>query len=350
MRKILCEKRKRIDHYIREEWVDNVKAIACVLVVSGHFFQSMVRAGILPENVVYQWFNQTIYCFHVPLFFICSGYLYQQYSCVVDIKSWMENILNKLLVLGVPYFIFSIITWLLKNIFAGEVNSAIGNIVETLFINPTAPYWYLYCLFFIFFVTLTFNKRVAMICVIIISICLKIMSILGVGGYCPYAISSVLANEVWFVFGMVLSVINYPKIMDQYHNGIKSIGLITGVMFLILSLLIIEIDYRFELILFFLGMLACISIIILSSTITLNKKQCYVFEFLSKYTFPIFLLHTIFAALFRIVLLKIGVRNAVAHVILGMIISFVGPICMAIVMKKILKIDFLLYPGKYIKS
>lgn len=64
----------------REKWVDDVKVIACILVVLGHFFQSMTKANILPENNLYGWFNTTIYYFHVPLFFICSGYLYQKYG------------------------------------------------------------------------------------------------------------------------------------------------------------------------------------------------------------------------------------------------------------------------------
>jgi hypothetical protein len=54
----------------REVWVDNVKIIACILVVLGHFFQSMTKALILPETDLYMWFNQTIYYFHVPLFFV----------------------------------------------------------------------------------------------------------------------------------------------------------------------------------------------------------------------------------------------------------------------------------------
>ena len=59
----------------RDYWVDNVKVLACILVVLGHFFQSMVKADIIADNSLYQWFNTTIYYFHVPLFFICSGYL-----------------------------------------------------------------------------------------------------------------------------------------------------------------------------------------------------------------------------------------------------------------------------------
>ena len=34
----------------REIWVDIVKVVACILVVLGHFFQSMTRADVLPAN------------------------------------------------------------------------------------------------------------------------------------------------------------------------------------------------------------------------------------------------------------------------------------------------------------
>ena len=46
---------------VREIWVDNVKVIACILVVLGHFFQSMTQAGVLTGNDWNQWVTQTIY-------------------------------------------------------------------------------------------------------------------------------------------------------------------------------------------------------------------------------------------------------------------------------------------------
>ena len=49
------------------QWVDNTKLLACALVVLGHFAQSMVRAGILPDTVAYTLCNSALYTFHVPL-------------------------------------------------------------------------------------------------------------------------------------------------------------------------------------------------------------------------------------------------------------------------------------------
>lgn len=94
----------------REKWVDDVKVIVCILVVLGHFFQSMTKANILPASDLYKWFNTTIYYFHVPLFFICSGYLYQKYSKVNNVGSWCKNVSKKALALGVPYTTFTTAT------------------------------------------------------------------------------------------------------------------------------------------------------------------------------------------------------------------------------------------------
>ena len=53
---------KKKDH---EEWIDISKGIAVVLVVLGHFWYRSDLSLL----------NQIIYSFHVPLFFILSGYL-----------------------------------------------------------------------------------------------------------------------------------------------------------------------------------------------------------------------------------------------------------------------------------
>ena len=124
----------------REKWVDSVKVLACILVVLGHFFQSMTKANIISAGHLYGYFNTTIYYFHVQLFFICSGYLYQKHNKIIDMHSWFKNVKKKALVLGVPYCCFTFITWLLKTVFSSNVNGEIGGIVDTLIFHPTAPY------------------------------------------------------------------------------------------------------------------------------------------------------------------------------------------------------------------
>ena len=165
----------------REKWVDDVKVIACILVVLGHFFQSMTKASILPENDLYEWFETTIYYFHVPLFFICSGYLYQKYSKVNSVNSWYRNVAKKALALGVPYATFTTAVWVLKKVFSSSVNDQIGGLGDTLFFHPTAPYWYLYALFFIFLVTPTFNSVKAAAVGLVVALAAKGLILTGGG-------------------------------------------------------------------------------------------------------------------------------------------------------------------------
>lgn len=328
----------------REIWVDYVKVIACALVVFGHFFQSMIKADILPETALYQWFDQTIYYFHVPLFFICSGYLYQRLSKVKDICSWGRNILKKALNLGVPYLTFSFVTWLLKTLFASLTNTKIGGLFDTLFMYPTSPYWYLYALFFIFLVTPTFRSKTTATIFLAITLLLKILGIAI--GHGIQAVSYILANEIWFVIGMCLSVWEVNKYIEKNRMAVP---IATSVVFMVLSVLTYKADIQHEIVGFLMGLIACCSVIVLIVGIFKNGKRSAVFGYLAQYTMPIFLMHTLFAAPIRAVLIKIGIQNAAAHVGLGLSATFVGPIVAAEIMKKSKWLEFFLYPGKFIK-
>lgn len=330
----------------REIWVDNVKVIACILVVLGHFFQSMTKAGIMPANNLYQWFNQTIYYFHVPLFFICSGYLYQKLSKVEDAHSWGKNILKKALNLGVPYFTFSFATWLLKTVFSDSTNTQIGGLFDTLLLHPASPYWYLYALFFIFLITPTFRNRKMAFVGLATATGMKAIGAIG-GGTSVQAISYILSDEIWFVIGMCLSMFELKEYMAKKKIAVP---IITGVVFVAMSVLVYKAGIQDGYVSFMLGLLACISVVMLIVGICEDRNQSVVFGILAKYTMPIFVMHTLFAAPLRTALLKAGVGNAVVHVLLGIAISFVGPMVAAWIMKKSKWLEFFLYPGKFVKE
>lgn len=309
----------------REKWVDDVKVIACILVVLGHFFQSMTKTNILPENNLYGWFNTTIYYFHVPLFFICSGYLYQKYGKVNSVGSWCKNVAKKALALGVPYVSFSTATWVLKKVFSSSVNDQIGGLGDTLFFHPTAPYWYLYALFFIFLVTPTFSSVKAAAVGLIVALAAKVLILTG-GGDSVYAVSTVLSNEIWFVLGMSICAFNVQL------KGRKVQGMICGLLFMILSGVVYTAEISGSASSFIMGLLACVAVILMVASF--EEKFGRGMDFLAKYTMPIFLMHTLSAAPLRSVLMKVGIENAVVHVVLGLGISFAGPITAAWIMKK----------------
>lgn len=329
----------------RETWVDNVKVTACILVVLGHFFQSMNASHIIPSIDLFYWFNQTIYYFHVPLFFICSGYLYQQYSTVNNAQTWGRNVTKKLLSLGVPYIIFSFATWVLKTAFSDSVNSQIGNLGDVLFLHPTAPYWYLYALFFLFLITPTFKNKKAAAVGFCAALVLKIICIIF-GKIDIQAILYILKNEIWFVIGMCISSFDLKKYLVKSKIIIPAAA---GVIFVGLSVLVYALGIDNRAVAFLLGLLACYAVVALTAKISSGKKQSAVMNFFSRYTMPIFLMHTLFAAPLRALLLKVGIQNAVIQIVLGLAISFIGPVIAAIIMRKLKWPEFIMYPGKFIK-
>ena len=235
--------------------MDDVKVIACILVVVGHFFQSMVKASILPDSGLYEWFITTVYYFHVPLFFICSGYLYQKYSKVNSVGSWRRNVAKKVLALGIPYVTFSTATWVLKKAFSSSVNNQIGGLGDTLLFHPASPYWYLYALFFIFLLTPTFKSVKMAVGGLIVAIAMKPLH--RVGGYGVYAVSSVLSNEIWFVLGMSICTFNVQL------KGRKVQRTICGLLFMILSVVVYKAEISGGVIPFAMGLLACVAVILM---------------------------------------------------------------------------------------
>ncbi len=327
----------------RELWVDNVKAIACLLVVLGHLMQGFVASGILPAEGFFSWFNRTVYCFHVPLFFICSGYLYQKRTQIDSFGAWGKHILQKLLTLGIPYVTFTLAVWAVKTLSPGSGSVQVGSLVETLFLEPTAPYWYLYCLFFIFLVTLPLRSRRHALIVGIIALAMKAAAVYGLGERC-FALSKLLANEIWFVLGMLLCMGNLPRRWAR-----PAPFLAAGLVFLGLSVAVTAWEISFKGLDFSMGLLACAAVIGACAALERAGTQSPVMTWLAGYTMPVFLMHSIFAATLRTALIKFGVVSPWIHIPAGLAAAIVGPILTAMVMKKLKYPEFFLYPGKFIR-
>ena len=65
--------------------------------------------------------------------------------------------------------------------FSSSVNDQIGGLGDTLLLHPTAPYWYLYALFFIFLVTPTFSSVKAAAVGLVVAIVAKGLILTGGG-------------------------------------------------------------------------------------------------------------------------------------------------------------------------
>ena len=187
------------------QWVDHTKLLACGLVVLGHFAQSMVRAGILPDTTTYALCNSALYTFHVPLFFICSAYLYRRFTMLRTWRDYARHVGKKALALGVPYFTFAGANYALKLLFPAGVNIAEERgLVAYFFLNPPAPFWYLPVLF-LFFVLIPPTGKKGNLTLIALGLCTYFICGLSAAAVLPGCVRSVLQNLIWFAMGLAAS-------------------------------------------------------------------------------------------------------------------------------------------------
>lgn len=324
----------------KEPWIDIVKWTACMLVVLGHFFQSMEKSGIIHAVGIYMWFEHTIYLFHVPLFFLCSGYLYQKNSIVTTKEEWKSNILRKIVNLGVPYVFFSTVSFFMKMIFSNAVNDEVsGSLFRTLLLEPLSPYWYLYILFFLFLFTWTLRDRKQGYILLALSVFIYFFhqnSIIKE----VYFLGGMAHREIWFVIGMLLAF---------YHDKIKFDKRCLGISFLLFPISII--GYNKEMALYVwipyslvTGICGCLMILEMAWFYNFRIPEKFIL-FSRKNTLPVFLMHTIFAAGIRSALCKMGITNFAVHMIGGIMGSILLPVITAEIMRKFRWMYFFISPG-----
>jgi hypothetical protein len=73
---------------------------------------------------------------------------------------------------------------------------------------------------------------------------------------------------------------------------------------------------------------------------------CVVFGRFIKYYFVIYLLHTIFTAGIRIVLIKMGIVNSIVHTIIGCCIGITVPMLIGYILSKIKYGEIAIYPHR----
>lgn len=299
----------------------------------------------MSQTALYDWFQHTLYLFHVPLFFVCSGYLYQRNSVVNNLKQWKDNILRKLLMLGVPYAAFTILSYLMKMIFQSEVNMANeSGLIKTLFLEPMSPYWYLYSLFFLFLVTPTLKNKKQIIWATTIAFLIfffqKNKAIIEI-----FALQGIVRWEIWFMLGILLCFYR-DKIGSKWKAG--------GVAVLLIPMTLWGYSREFPLglsIVYSLlgGGLGCLAVICPAFGVQRKIPEKWII-FSRKNTLPVFLMHTIFAAGVRSVLLKLGITGASVHTVFGLLASIVLPVIAAEIMRKSKWLYFWIQPDCLFKK
>ncbi len=329
---------------MRDKLVDALKGYACFLVVFGHVIMGIRKCGIDIPYVM-QIVEEVIWTFHVALFMFLSGYVYHVTGEWKSKKTRVLFIKHKLINLAIPYFVFSVV-YIFINVFFGgsDVNNAMSlSKVLWLWREPVAQYWFLYDLFFIFVAFTVLSKWLA-----------NWQITLGLTGI--YVIASVVGIEVPMPFAAMIRMVlpfGVGACMDKLYIDKKAISTkcICILIHLAVALVVVYLSLdKYVILDMFIPIIGCIASVALISFLVENEHVNKLLLFICQYSFPIYLLHTIFTAGIRVVLLKVGIEHYGVHVLLGSIFGFCFPIVGAILGSKMDIFNFFFYPEKILKK
>ena len=124
----------------RCEWLDVAKGYAILLVVIGH----MIQFYLYPESYQTDLVYGLIYSFHMPFFFILSGFA-ASFSSVKEIS--VNNVDKKIKRLIIPF-----VSWALVNYLLSSLNGSftLSRLLAYVCYPAGGGLWYLWALFFIY--------------------------------------------------------------------------------------------------------------------------------------------------------------------------------------------------------
>lgn len=318
---------------LRLGWIDMARGAAIIMVVLGHAWRGMSEAAVIADAKLFHHIDQAIYLFHMPVFFILSGFVFMSggYPSLLNfIKARVTRILYPMLVW---YYIFVGVNVLMTP----YVNSPYG--IDRFFSMPV-PFgthlWFLWALFviqLICFPIIFFKSRLQLISYIFLSALIVFFVNYGFG-YSNIWLHHALAFFPFFLLGILSRNIKLQKYISASNPVI--LILLGGGIFMMAEFLNMVISQNRGYY-FFLEMIAAISFIIAISGIYFiseNKLISKGLVILGRASMAIYLVHIFFTSSSRIALSGLGIDNIFIHITVGTFFGIFGPMIFKIISRK----------------
>ena len=203
----------------RLEYISWIQFIGVLCVIFGHSMNDIAVPDMLKS--IKMW----IYIFHMPLFFLVSGYLFS-YNGGFDHKGGIGGTLKgKFLRLLVPYVIWNVLFIAPKVMMADYTNDQVELTPEYFGMmmiyprnNVLGHTWFLFALFEMFIIAILFEKlREKKQLWLPVFLILAVINCFGVQERF-LAIGDLMKNGVFFWSGLILGSVNYDAIKDWGSN------------------------------------------------------------------------------------------------------------------------------------
>jgi glucans biosynthesis protein C len=309
----------------KNKYVESLRGLAIILVVFGHIIGSDKTGGMkVEDNSIFRYLYFSLEYIRLPLFTVISGWVYANRP----IFFYSRNVFlrNKIKRLIIPLITVSTLLFLLRIITPGTNTSPeLSDIWKNIFF-PYDIYWYIYSLFIIFLGIIVIDSQSFFHS-------LKGWAITFIASLSLLFISSAYLDAVpnffsfkgaiylfpFFLFG--ISLFRYKKIIFKkgYEIGLAILFLI-GIGIQQLSWFgVLPLQARISMLAFVVGVSGVYFLFRL-------RFKSNMLIWIGQYAYEIFLFHVFFTGGTRIALLRIGIENKWAILVLALMISILIPI------------------------
>ena len=200
--------------------IDLIKGIAIILMVFGHLIY------FIKPNILSKILFDSIYVFHMPIFFWISGYLFKPEFIILD---KINRILIPLIFFSIPHIVKHILTFYWsKNMFDNFLYECVN-------VLGGGYYWYLSYLLIYYLISRFFCKNLRG-CIFIILLILLTVIISDMSNY-ESKILWCLYNYLFFLGGYICNALYKENIFYRRISIYKVIGCFLGCVFLIMCYL-----------------------------------------------------------------------------------------------------------------
>lgn len=310
-------------------WLDLAKLFGIFLIVFGHM---SLYSGSL------KWLNTYVYSFHVPLFFMLSGYLFNKYKDY----SFLKFLKKKSVTFLIPYFVFSILFLIIYLVLGSSVaetlNKQINFSLSNLFLGilyatgdklpQNAPLWFLPCLFVVevlyFLISKFCKNNKVLLTFICVSLCFLFLYIKF--PLFPWSLNSAFIMLLYFHLGNL----KIPILKNNMNNKIfVAVLLIFGFLLQFQNKINISVMtnyYGNQLIFLSSSVLTIMGYYLLFKSLSLAGNWISKLSSIGKNTLGILIFHKLFVILFQT---KMGlITNLLnnGNVIISLIVALIATI------------------------
>ncbi len=340
----------------RLSFLDNAKGITILLVVLTHVVLNC-ESDVNFSGGLWTYFVNTVYLFHMQLFFMISGMLFHETWPHLEKNKITGKIADKTISLMVPYFVFSLVYGIMKIILSGIARSEISpNDLIFLWLRPISVYWYIYTLALLYILfgslqyygrTLNAKPRSLLATGFLIAVSIVIQIVPMDASVYKTILYRVIRYAPCFALGIVL---NAPVTM-RYAAKIRTRKIwviaaavltcsVTGLLDAKFS------EYRLWVVARNLASYF-LSYLIILGCFLMTKKDNGWLSWLGRNCMPVYVLHVPVIVMMKAGLKRVGIVSDWSLFCLISITAVAVPLLVQHVLRRYRPADFILYPNQY---